>query len=324
MRRDGTMLETVYKFVGVDGYGCLRSALTAGEWSLLYEIGRCAVPRDPASLLFAYRQIEDALESCCSDLVERSVQLYEATTSRLVEVPECLPLLADVPGWHDYWQWHQRGMLPQLRNTAWKLYHPSPQIVLCRDVTLTRHGCLGSMDGNQEQPLLDAQDHRELEALHRQLLSIEQSIARLEVCDPILDELSRHFHLGMVGGSGRGTAALNARRERSLDKSIATGKKLVPLYQEHARLIARIADITSGRRQQERARETRREQARRAMQERIRSAEPGTSVIDSAFGPVRVVRRNRKSLTIETESGYREARPFDLILSVVDEEMRGE
>ena len=165
---------------------------------------------------------------------------------------------------------------------------------------------------------LDEQDQQDLETFRRQLQPIEHQIARLEgkQRDPYLDAVAGTFHLGMVGGSGRRTARLNARKERALDKHIETAKKLEPLYRERARLLGLISAITSGKRRQQREAEARHAQRRREAEARIRAARPGDYVIDSAFGRVKVVRCNQKSLTIETESGYRERRPFNLIRDV--------
>ncbi len=122
--------------------------------------------------------------------------------------------------------------------------------------------------------------------------------------------------LGMVG-SGRHTRALNEQKIAALDRTIKTANKLAPLYREHTRLLEQIEDVWSGRNQRRRRRKAAEEEWLRQAQVRVQSANKGDYMQDSAFGVVRVVRRNQKSLTIETASGYREARPFNRIIDIV-------
>lgn len=151
----------------------------------------------------------------------------------------------------------------------------------------------------------------DLAALRAEMEAVEARIARMVSGTPV-DPVGDAFHLGRVGGSGdrRTMARLNRHRERALERTIDVARALAPLYREHGDLRRRIADIESGRVE-------RRERAKAASTERVRTARVGDRVLDSAYGVATVVRVNRKTLTIETASGYREARPYSLILDVI-------
>ena len=151
-----------------------------------------------------------------------------------------------------------------------------------------------------------------LHDLRAQLLSVQDRIDRLEARRPD-DDITQHFHLGTVGGSGRPVKALNKRRERDRERMMDIAREVVPLYRERDRLKLLIHAHESGRVE-------RRAKALADAMARVRDAKVGDHVIDSAFGAVTVVRVNQKTLTIETESGYREARPFSLILDVAKTE----
>lgn len=171
----------------------------------------------------------------------------------------------------------------------------------------------------QKAYVLDEQDQQEHDAIQRQLEPVLRQIATLEEQLERLyprDE-SQYFHLGMVGRGGRASAKLNARKIDAMDSSFEITKKLEPLYRERTRLTTLIADITSGCRKLQREKKARLEQRRQEAQIRVRQAVVGDYVLDSAFGLVKVVRKNQKSLTIETSSGYREVRRFELIKDVV-------
>lgn len=148
----------------------------------------------------------------------------------------------------------------------------------------------------------------EEEFLKDTLARVEAQIAKLErqQRDPYLDRLAEHFHLGIVGGSGRRMGSLNQRRAASLDKAIEIARELEPLYRERRTLQRRIAHIESGKRDLE-------QRAAQEIERRLRESKPGDQVMDSDFGLVTVIRVNRKTVTIETGSGYREARPYSLL-----------
>lgn len=165
--------------------------------------------------------------------------------------------------------------------------------------------------------ILDEFDMAELSRLKKQLQEVQATIARIAPAarDSSVDEVARTFHLGMVG-SGRHTRALNERKMVALDRTIETASKLAPFYKEHAQILERIEDVWSGRNQRRRRRKAVEEEWLRQAQLRVHKAKKGDYVLDSTFGVVRVVRQNQKSLTIETASGYREARPFARIIDI--------
>lgn len=165
--------------------------------------------------------------------------------------------------------------------------------------------------------ILDEVDLAELTRLQKQLQEVRAAITRIAPAarDSYVEEVGQVFHLGMVG-SGRHTRALNERKMAALDRTIETANKLAPFYTESARILERIEDVWSGRNQRRRRRKAAEEEWLRQAQLRVQSAKVGDYVQDAAFGVVRVVRRNQKSLTIETKSGYREARPFDRIIDL--------
>jgi hypothetical protein len=165
---------------------------------------------------------------------------------------------------------------------------------------------------------LDPVDQQELKRLQARLQEVQTKISQLEQGsrDPYLDDLSKHFHLGRVGGSGHGTHRLNARRDRSLDKTIDTAIKLTPLYREATRLEAAISEITSGARKRKRERESKRQAFLLEAQGRVRQTKKGDYVFDQTYGRVEVLARNQKSLSIRTPGGRREARKFEWIIDV--------
>lgn len=143
------------------------------------------------------------------------------------------------------------------------------------------------------------------------LAALERVIAALErrLTLPGLE----HAHLGRVGSGGgnrarRALRSLNRRRER-LDRLAA---RLGRLYAERQRLRDAIADEEART-----AREVAEAQRAARIEETIRAAGPGCQVVDCIYGLATVVRVNRKSVTIETPSGYREARPFRWIVRVL-------
>jgi hypothetical protein len=60
-------------------------------------------------------------------------------------------------------------------------------------------------------------------------------------------EVSKHFPLGTVGGSGKRTRAYNVRRERDLEQTIARALRVVAVQDELARTKSALTTITSGR-----------------------------------------------------------------------------
>ncbi|QJC52804.1 hypothetical protein HGI30_15330 [Paenibacillus albicereus] len=147
-----------------------------------------------------------------------------------------------------------------------------------------------------------------IDQLKQRHAALTKKIEQLgQLTDSHLDGVRQHFHLGTVGSAGPNNAKLNARRARSMDMSIDRAKKQIELMRELQVLEGQIKDIESGA--LERARTVREE-----IERRLRSSKPGDKVLDSAYGVVAVVRANQKSLTIMCDSGYKEARPYSLIV----------
>lgn len=144
-----------------------------------------------------------------------------------------------------------------------------------------------------------------LEQLKEKRDKLQRQIDKLHQKDGYLNEVSKHFHLGTVGGSGKNNAKLDQRREASINRSIEAGK----LIKERIDIDKQIEYIESGKQQS-------REQAKENMQQKLRSAQVGDLVLDSAFGWVKVIRVNKNTLTIQTTSGYKEARAYSLILNI--------
>ena len=87
----------------------------------------------------------------------------------------------------------------------------------------------------------------EIQQLQSRATVITSRIAKLNGSeDQHLAGVAKHFHLGMVGGSGRNTHKLNQRRERAMDKSIAVAKEVTELYKELNTIEAKIKDLQDG------------------------------------------------------------------------------
>lgn len=144
---------------------------------------------------------------------------------------------------------------------------------------------------------LDEQDQSELATLNASLAAIEQKIERKTPPDRLADV--KIFHLGMVGGSGHQVAKLNKRREQEVERLMDAAKELEPLYNERARLLARIDAVKTGQRAKERA-----EEARKAsIQEEARTLKAGDLVYAGLFGWREVIRANKKSITVRMSYG---------------------
>ncbi len=91
----------------------------------------------------------------------------------------------------------------------------------------------------------------DLTRLRQELAAVQEKIARLEdQCtgdERYLDDVSRSFPLGRVGGSGKAVRSLNRRRAHALDATIDRAVAIVPLYKQRDRLEAAIAQIELGR-----------------------------------------------------------------------------
>lgn len=169
----------------------------------------------------------------------------------------------------------------------------------------------------------DEVDLADLTRFKGQFLEVQAAIERIapQGRDRQRDEISRTFYLGMVG-SGRHTQALNEQKLKGMDRSITLARTLNPLYAQRTRLLEQIAMVSSGRSRRRRERQAAEEEWLRQAQLRVQNTKAGNYVRDADFGVVQVVRRNQKSLTIETASGYRERRPFHLIIDIVPDPSR--
>ena len=90
----------------------------------------------------------------------------------------------------------------------------------------------------------------EVTELKAKLIVINSRIEKLEreQNGGYTSQMSRSFHLGMVGGSGRNVKSLNKKRERDLDKTIRIANILTPLYRQKSGIEKQIEDIESGKR----------------------------------------------------------------------------
>lgn len=156
---------------------------------------------------------------------------------------------------------------------------------------------------------LNADDEKELAALRAERIALEQRLGKLDRSTN-LDGLREHFPQG-TGGNRRSGGWQNRKR---FDASFDKAKKLEPLYRRHLQLLAQEQSLLTGKRAVIREREAAQQKECLENAERVRNAHIGDYVDDSAYGVVRVVRVNKQSLTVETETHRREARKFSLIL----------
>jgi len=87
----------------------------------------------------------------------------------------------------------------------------------------------------------------------RKLEAARRRLARLERKRYPGDELREHFHLGMVGGSGRQSARLNRRKERAFDRFLDDNRTKIDLRARITAWESEIEAIQAGRRAQEQA-----------------------------------------------------------------------
>lgn len=78
--------------------------------------------------------------------------------------------------------------------------------------------------------VLSQNDIDQIHSLSEQADVFREKLRARQGDDAHMEGVRKHFHLGMVGGSGRNNHKLNQRRERSLDKSIEGAKENVRLY----------------------------------------------------------------------------------------------
>lgn len=93
-------------------------------------------------------------------------------------------------------------------------------------------------------PELEPEDQIQVARLQEQLKYIQERLDRLLPQHD--DGLSTHFHLGMVGGSGRNVRRLNRRRGRALERHITRSVGAAPLILKKQRIEQEIAFLSSG------------------------------------------------------------------------------
>ena len=131
--------------------------------------------------------------------------------------------------------------------------------------------------------------------LKNELSEVLGKISRLEAAQNggYTSQVAKSFHLGMVGGSGRNTARLNARRGAELDKTIDRAEILVALYGRRNALQTRIEYIESSKRDED---IKKKEAGLIALAEYWKKLKAGDSVDIGANSPALITKKNAKSL----------------------------
>jgi hypothetical protein len=86
------------------------------------------------------------------------------------------------------------------------------------------------------------------ETLLKQQSKLTKQLARLNAkqFDGYSAEVAKHFHLGMVGGSGKAVRGYNKRRERSLDATISRAKTINHLQRRLDEVSGELKAIENG------------------------------------------------------------------------------
>lgn len=150
-----------------------------------------------------------------------------------------------------------------------------------------------------------------LPELKERLAKTESRLAKINQksgAEKYLEEVAKHFHLGMVGGSGNNNKRLDQKRDAAVDKAIDRAVASTELVKEIDYLKRQIDYIESGRKE-------RADKVKQAAKEgvHLKDIKAGDTLMDSIYGEVVCVRVNKKTITIQTKSGYTEARPFDFL-----------
>jgi hypothetical protein len=82
-----------------------------------------------------------------------------------------------------------------------------------------------------------------IDLLRNKLSATNSKIQKLNVVTSGIDDVSKSFHLGMVGGSGKNVQRLNRKREQALDKTIDRAVELSKLYEQQRTLENQIKFI---------------------------------------------------------------------------------
>lgn len=147
-----------------------------------------------------------------------------------------------------------------------------------------------------------------VEEMKERLAKIEKRIEELEKKWRQTDYLADDFPLGAGFGRRRGW-------QKRFDRSFDLAKELLRLKRERDSLRTAILNAERAALLAE---------ARKNIEEKLRQCKPGDEVIDEIYGRVTVVRVNRKTITIRTTGGYQEARPFDYLVPIFDDEKNDE
>lgn len=118
-------------------------------------------------------------------------------------------------------------------------------------------------------------------------------------------EVSKHFHLGMVGGSGRNTHRLNKRREAELHKSIENSRELVKLYNERDALQTVITKLQSGEYEKEIA--SKQDRAKKRIELLIgywNGLKAGDKIDIGSRTPLVIKKKNKKSILDENGNNW--------------------
>lgn len=150
-----------------------------------------------------------------------------------------------------------------------------------------------------------------LPELKERLVKAESRLAKINQksgTEKYLEEVAKHFHLGMVGGSGKNNRKLDQKRGAAVDKAIDRAVESTELVKEIEYLKRQVDYIESGRKE-------RADNLKQAAKEglHLKDIKVGDTLMDSIYGEVVCVRVNKKTLTVQTKSGYKEARPFDFL-----------
>lgn len=111
-------------------------------------------------------------------------------------------------------------------------------------------------------------------------------------------QVTKSFHLGMVGGSGRNTHRLNKRRANELDRTIDSAVILTGLYGKRSGLERQIKYIESGQRERDQQKKQTDTELRAEYWKRLKVGDK--LIIGGSNEPI-ITKKNAKSC--ETGSG---------------------
>lgn len=143
---------------------------------------------------------------------------------------------------------------------------------------------------------MELQDMKyELSTINAKLKTIEDKEA-----NSYTSRLSKSFHLGMVGGSGRNNHSLNKKREREFDRTIKQAHESTSLYTRRDELEKKITYIESGQKERD---EVRKKSRAEILAQWFRDLKAGDTWQPGNY-PVTITRVNKKSITTENGVKY--------------------